>query len=337
MVPNGLPWPRWLVCLLLVVLFAWPAGARADCLCGGDCHCGVDCHCNLPLDPPPQDPKANTIRKNQRDLTDEERDAFVAALLQLKKKFRLGRTVNIYDEYFYLHMMAMDRGQSHEGAAFLPWHRKFLRNFELELQAINPAVTIPYWRFALDNQPDASIWADNFMGGDGDPDDAGIVKHGPFRQGNWVVVANGPELTRNFGLSTDHLPTPQDVEAAFLIEQYDSAPFNANSDPARSLRNYLEGWNSPSGDSEMHNRVHEWIGGSMLVASTDDPLFWLVHAEIDRLWAIWQNWHGYDYPVAGAPFGHNLLDPMYPWRTTPQDVLDHHKLGYAYDDESGNP
>lgn len=95
-------------------------------------------------------------------------------------------------------------------------------------------------------------------------------------------------------------------------------------------------------------------------SSPYDPVFWLNHANVDRLWAEWQD-KGQTgssfYPSRGRPFGHNLHDPMWPWDgglstpgsigpgnivpllssskpkdvVTVADVLDFRKLGYTYD------
>jgi tyrosinase len=101
----------------------------------------------------------------------------------------------------------------------------------------------------------------------------------------------------------------------------------------------------------MHNRVHLWVGGKFgdpkkpavgpmaLGVAPNDPVFWLLHANIDRLWVEWQQRHGQVYaPESGGPFGHNVDDPMTPYdtiglRITPRMMLDHHALGYAYDVE----
>src|SRR5262249_15682315 len=40
---------------------------------------------------------------------------------------------------------------------------------------------------------------------------------------------------------------------------------------------------------QVHNNVHRAVGGTMNSSSSPaDPLFWLHHANIDRLWSIWQ-------------------------------------------------
>jgi len=52
---------------------------------------------------------------------------------------------------------------------------------------------------------------------------------------------------------------------------------------------------------DIHARIHGWTGGDMKSASSsaNDPLFFLHHAQIDRLWMLWQEEHaniGYELP-----------------------------------------
>jgi hypothetical protein len=58
----------------------------------------------------------------------------------------------------------------------------------------------------------------------------------------------------------------------------------------------------------LHNIVHLWVGGTMQTFQAPaDPIFWLHHSQIDRLWSIWQSktWnanknpanHFYRYPI----------------------------------------
>ena len=71
-------------------------------------------------------------------------------------------------------------------------------------------------------------------------------------------------------------------------------------------------------------------------SSPNDPVFFLHHCFIDKLWADWQRMHPDEQPylpLTGAPAGHNLNDSMAPFNVTPQSMLDHHALGYAYDTE----
>jgi tyrosinase len=269
-------------------------------------------------------------RKNQATLTAAEKSHFVAAVLALKAN-------GTYDKYVDDHRNFMS--SAHRGPAFLPWHREFLRRFELDLQAINSSVTLPYWDWTVDNSPISSLWADDFMGGNGRPTD-GRVMSGPFAfsTGNWTLAVDGPALRRRFGVSIPTLPTPSDVTNALATVPYDLPPYN-DSPSLAGFRNTVEGWrNGP----QLHNRVHVWVGGSMLPASSpNDPVFFLNHCFEDKLWADWQRMHPTEsyLPVSGGPAGHNLTDAMEPWASrgqtvTPASVLDHHALGYAYDTET---
>jgi tyrosinase len=87
-------------------------------------------------------------RKNQASLTATERSRFVAAVLALK-------AAGTYDQYVQRHIASMAGGGSwaHRGPAFLPWHRKFLLDFELDLRAIDPTITLPYWDWTVDAAP----------------------------------------------------------------------------------------------------------------------------------------------------------------------------------------
>ena len=268
-------------------------------------------------------------RKNQATLTASEKARFVAAVLALKADGTWDRFVAEHDA---AHLSA------HRGPAFLPWHREYLRRLELELQRIDSAVTLPYWNWSVDNSATSSIWNPDFMGGDGRPGDRRVMT-GPFAfdTGQWTLVHGATQdLRREFGLNVSTLPTPGDVTATLAAVPYDVPPWNTSS--PSGFRNRAEGWIA---GPQMHNRVHVWVGGSMLpLTSPNDPVFFLNHCFEDKLWADWQRQHpGEGYlPVSGAAPGHNLHDAMEPWASAgqvvrPSTVLDHHALGYSYDDE----
>jgi hypothetical protein len=104
-----------------------------------------------------------------------------------------------------------------------------------------------------------------------------------------------------------------------------------------------------------HGGAHIFVGGNAVTSrSPEDPVFWLIHCNVDRLWAEWIHQHQGDpafiiyAPDFGGPVGHNLNDTMWPWNGTtlpfgvppwtvvpelvrPSDLLDHRALGYYYD------
>ncbi|WP_435260608.1 tyrosinase MelC2 [Streptomyces sp. 1222.5] len=269
------------------------------------------------------------VRKNQADLSATERRNFVSAVLELK---RLGS----YDQFVTTHnafiMSDTDDGErtGHRSPSFLPWHRRFLLQFEQALQDIDASVTLPYWDWTADRTPESSLWADDFLGGDGRSVD-GRVTTGPFafNGGTWplnVRVDGRTFLRRSLGDGATELPTRDEVDEVLATPTYDAPPWNSESE---SFRNYVEGWQGPN----LHNRVHVWVGGQMLSgASPNDPVFWLHHCFIDKLWADWQEQHpSASYVPVDAPSGViGLRDTMKPWNdVTPEDMLDHTKF-YTY-------
>jgi tyrosinase len=306
-----------------------------------------------------------TVRKNQSRLTDAEKQKFVNAVLALKAE-RTGNT-NTYDKYVQWHKDTVDdatgRNDAHKGPAFFAWHRVFLLEFEKDLQRISgdPNLGLPYWDWRIDNSPTSSIWGNNFMGGNGNGAPDWAVTTGPFRRGQWELrvrdtVDEPTYLRRQFGSDPDanSLPTQQNVQDTLNATPFDVAPWNENS--ASGFRNMAEGYLPPQYNREtyiprMHNRVHAWVGGSMIpITSPNDPVFFLHHCFMDKLWSDWQVLelqrggpidHSLYLPPHGARQGHNLDDKMSPWNQvdwvyqSPSNVIfNHGQLGYRYDTDN---
>jgi len=353
------------------------------------------------------------VRRNQADLSPDERKRYTDAVLQMKK-------TGDYDRFVLIHQLSMAHvvvgGNmqmvnmwAHQRPGFPPWHRQLLLDFETALRAADAALhggapstlTIPYWDWINYHSRKkflwwGKIWRDDFMGPDGDSGANHPVTGGPFRapppngDGNWVpfygpdqpgtppLVLTDPGdavpfLSRDLSTGVDRLPTQDQWDDAKSITTYDSKPWDdtigRNTTSARfagvkSFRNVFEGWvpYEPAkhpGESELHNKVHVWVGGSMgPMSSPNDPVFFLHHCNVDRLWAEWQlaNPHvpyvpDRSTPDLTGPDGHNLDDAMPPWDgfsrsivmpgggtlnlTLPivrvRDVLNHANLGYRYD------
>ena len=108
-------------------------------------------------------------RKNQATLSPGEKAAFVNAVIALKAAPSLAGLASRYDDFVQEHVDSMTGGNAwaHRRPAFLPWHREYLRRYELALQEHDPGVTLPYWDWTVDNSAASSIWNADFMGGDG--------------------------------------------------------------------------------------------------------------------------------------------------------------------------
>ena len=295
------------------------------------------------------------------------RDAFVAGVLALKAEF-LGTTtvdlglsgppqdVSTYDLFTVWHHLAMglltpatqsDRNAAHSGPVFAPWHRLMLLLFELQMQRVlgDDQVALPYWDWAADGslprpqQPLASLWQAGGIGGSGSP-----VPNGPFTPANFRVRIESDALGQlratDRGLERDlgadpqarSLPTAAQMQTALNRTQYDLAPWDRS---VGGFRNRLEGW-LPFG---LHNRVHVWVGGDMGPAtSPNDPVFYLNHCNVDRIWERWMADRGRSYVPAQSESAdlafHRIDDPMYSiliqTPVTPAQVLDISAY-YSYD------
>ena len=274
-------------------------------------------------------------------------------------------SVSTYDLFVIWHQVTMmtftppgnsaGRNAAHRGPIFLPWHRVMLMLLESNLQRIlaDPTFGLPYWDWATDGdltaakQKKSKIWAANCMGGQGAP-----VHTGPFRfkasdptsfrvriEANAFeqLLATNRGLERSFGTSgVSRLPKSQDVQEALLLTPNDAPEWNAD---ATGFRNRLEGWSGgPNGEPWLHNRVHVWVGGDMGPGtSPNDPVFFLNHCNVDRIWESWMTTHGRTYVPdmsAGAQFkGHRIDDAIASplgTSTTPRNVLDVSSI-YVYD------
>ena len=95
------------------------------------------------------------VRKNANRLTTGERDRLVAAFAKLNNQ-GAGRFTDFRDMH-----TSVSSPQAHGAPGFLPWHRAYLLDLERELQAIDPSVSLPYWRF---DQPAPNIFTPDFFG-----------------------------------------------------------------------------------------------------------------------------------------------------------------------------
>lgn len=111
------------------------------------------------------------------------------------------------------------------------------------------------------------------------------------------------------------------------------ATFNGNSLASAAQLNSLLSGNSFSAfqntleASPFHNRLHGLVGGTMgTSASPADPVFWLHHAFIDKIWADWQALH----PGVNPSNPGDVLLPAPIMTRTVAQVLDTRTLGYVY-------
>ena len=135
---------------------------------------------------------------------------------------------------------------------FLGWHRAYLIAFERELRNINNDLSIPYWDW--DNDAGRLVGIKNILG-----------------------LSSSRSLGRLPGEPDDGLGRAEwfsSVNQTKSLEEFEGDYY--------VFSNFLE--------REPHNRGHGWVGGDMSNPriSPNDPIFWMHHAQIDRIWSEWQ-------------------------------------------------
>lgn len=247
----------------------------------------------------------------------------------------------------------------HQSWYFLPWHRGYLYAFE---EIVRNAVValggptdwaLPYWNYSLTNDPAARVlppeFADPTM-----PDGS----HNPLF------------VPRRFGDGT--MPLTIDAPSVALTALNESIFTGGVTDippgfggPVTTFHHGPESETTNGGlESLPHNNVHGAIGGaapgtdpnqwwnlglmSMTITAGLDPIFWLHHANVDRLWALWSAMQGHSNPTdrtnasdvdwLDGPADRVFAMPLSggrEWLFTAKDVLNTraHPLDYAYDDE----
>jgi len=297
------------------------------------------------------------------------RTKYVTGIKLLKAEFTGPTTVSLgipgpsarvstYDLFIVWHHVAMstltpgtqnDRNEAHRGPVFLPWHRFMLRQLELNLQRVlgDNTFGLPYWDWAADGQltstkqKTAPIWHPDAFGGQGSP-----VGTGPFVPSQFMVkieansagtlVQTSHGLNRAFAVNgAPTLPKRANTASALGETIYDKAPWNSTSS---GFRDHVEGWKPNLG---LHNRVHVWVGGDMLPStSPNDPIFFMNHCNVDRVWEAWMQKPGGPgriyAPADSAPvalLGHRLhdtLSSLLSGTATPAQMLNVTSI-YVYD------
>ncbi len=191
----------------------------------------------------------------------------------------------------------------HWSPQFLSWHRWFLLDIEDQLRAFDSRITLPYWDWTRADSRDLDVepWKSFFGGRD---NTGGRFDHWSYTR------APSPGGT---------LATMSDVLDALAAPTYQAF---------RQLE-----------CSAIHGGAHNWTGfpGHTMAGGDSplDPLFFLHHGNIDRLWAIWQRHHAaaaqYEVGANGCDRSPTVAqgDPMI-GGATPGSMLDHEALGYRF-------
>jgi tyrosinase len=255
------------------------------------------------------------IRKNANILTAAERNRFLEAL----KKLDL--TYNDYIDFVKTHsrdntgitLSTIASRQAHAGSAFLPWHRAYVLHLEHLLQAADPSVSIPYWKFDLRAR---NVFNQNFMGSNSTTDMVALAATNPIV--SWTLPGEG---------------VPTGIQR--------KTPYGDGGHPKVATETATLGLGSSfsrfrSMEVSFHNPAHSKSGTTSWIAlqntSNRDPLFFLLHCNVDRVWAKWQ-WMNSRYDMNDS-VSYNLQGSFYAPApgVLPPNVKGNRTLGQYADD-----
>ncbi|KAJ2932727.1 hypothetical protein H1R20_g4366, partial [Candolleomyces eurysporus] len=303
------------------------------------------------------------VRKEWRDLSATHKRDYIRAVKCLQQRRALNTTLpnkfNRFDEFSLSHSNAAER--VHGVGQFLPWHRHFGYLYHQALRDCNYAGPVPYWDWTRDTNGDT------------------LIQHSPLFDP--VTGFGGDGIASTYTPPTDDDGTPFPIIPEFMIGCVGTGPFAdlvLHVGPGRRFTDhclvrgfheelrpslsqhhisnimnqttYDNFWNSLDGlpfkpDFRLHDAGHGFMGGDMIsfYTSPNDPIFFLHHAGLDRIWWKWQNADLKNrlYQIGGRvkyepPYGKVTLEYQlpYPGLATPwvtlRDTMDPRLEPYCY-------
>lgn len=213
---------------------------------------------------------------------------------------------------------------------FLPWHRAYILMYERVIRDLtkNNNFALPFWDWTTN-----PVMPPVFL-----------TPKTPDGKTNWLFV-NDKDFGQNWKRTWPaKKPMPNDqVGPAVLqaiLQSTDYEEFGTSRPPDQN--NLDQSWivDQNSGDQGTleglaHNMVHNNIGGWMPSASSPrDPLFFMHHGNIDRIWALWNslgNQNSSEPLWNDMTFQNNFLNvDGSSWSPKVSDLYVPEQLGYTY-------
>ncbi len=234
------------------------------------------------------------IRRNIAQVDPAERALFRDAMKQLNHRlFGGSRTDSVPGgvTWWFKQDEIHQATHVHHGPEFLPWHREICNRLEEMLRAINPQLSLHYWDWTQDPRsiPNANLgggttgtlnlFTSDFMGyGGTSSQDIGEP---------WLSAGFYDPGTANDRDVTDNPADP----AAHVVRDINGSPASAADDTAivnaadfHTMRTLVE---------PVHDAMHTFVNMGGRHISFRDPFVFLLHSNVDRIFALWQTQPGH--------------------------------------------
>ena len=161
-----------------------------------------------------------------------------------------------------------------ETSQFFPWHRYYLQLYEDLLRVVDSSVTIPYWDWTTHPEKpyDSPVFDPNLGFGNSVDNVTYCVNSGPFQQGEFSItpLAGGGCIRRTYG------------EFPFFNRQLLNSILSITATSFGEFHSSLQLF--------FHLTIRCFIGGTMCTNfASEDPLYLLLLAQLDRLLDKWQS------------------------------------------------
>ncbi|TEY24755.1 hypothetical protein BOTCAL_1364g00020 [Botryotinia calthae] len=243
------------------------------------------------------------VRREWRTLSTSARERYIDAVQCLTTKpSRVRNNGSLYDDFPYIHQQTAPT--AHSAAPFLPWHRYFIHVYEDALRnECSYKGDLPYWDWSADWKDFANspIWdSQRGFGGDGKSSDestvgqGSCVMDGPFAGLEAMFYGDDYKphcLSRGFstGKSLQELSElikPDVVDEIMQEKEFkdfaERLEKNAHRFVSGRIRGDFSKFTGPYGKNPLQFSLFSPI------SFPTHPVFFLHHANLDRLWWEWQ-------------------------------------------------
>ncbi|KAJ3038811.1 hypothetical protein HDV00_000299 [Rhizophlyctis rosea] len=254
-------------------------------------------------------------RREFREYTPEQRDQYVQAIQCLRRTpSRMSpsiRSPSAYDDFVYVHWQAQD--QAHNTAVFPPWHSVFLSIYETALNSCGWSEPLPYWDWSYDSQEpeNSELWSPRWFGGNGN----GRCISTGFLANQQATFPTPHCINRNWDIEASASASDGDAMIGAQFPEV-AMEYLTSVSTYDDLRHALE--------DHPHNSVHSAVGGDLSDprTSTNDPVFFMHHANIDRWWRKWQA----ENPQAAHDYSGNTVPGRNDNTATPNDIMTYYGM-----------
>lgn len=238
------------------------------------------------------------IRRNIASVEPSERALLRDALIELNHRFFPGDRIDPIPgrvSWWFKQDEIHQATHVHGGPEFIPWHREIVNRIEEMLRQINPQLSLHYWDWTQDPRaiPNANLgggttgsldlFTTDFMG-----EKNGLIGEPWLSAGYYVPSAVNYRSTNPFDAVNKNPADPPREVTRIVGGVGQSLESVANDDAIVGRTDYADMRSEVDGLEDAHDRAHGYVNMGGQHTSFRDPFVFLLHSNVDRLFARWQ-------------------------------------------------